>query len=441
MKIILLCGYYYPDTIGGTEAYVRTLGRHLQEKGHKVKVAAPSGEETTREYVHDELPVFRYPVSQSPTRKEVQGEQPPEFLDDWTSWITDEQPDILHAHSLTRGCNAYHMRAARRQDIAILFTVHLASVTCPRGTLMRWGDTPCDGEIRPVRCGACLLQAQNLPKSLAVATSLVSRTGIGRYLPGRTGSLLQKTQVVHSRKKRMQKWMSQVDRLVVVADWLREVLARNGIDEGRVSVSRHGLSERMRSMQEKARERRVAPDPEDTLRLGFVGRFYPIKGLHVLAEAVCELEDRVDVAVDVYGTTQGESDASYLRSVKERAASEERIRFRGELNSENRVDAFASFDILAVPSVGFETGPFTVLEAFASGIPVIGTNQGGIAERVEHGTSGVLVPPDDVAAWTDAILSLYEQHRNGAWDWSVPAPRSSLDVAEEMEELYARCMK
>jgi hypothetical protein len=36
VHVVLLCGYYYPDTVGGTEAYVRMLGRDLTEAGHDV---------------------------------------------------------------------------------------------------------------------------------------------------------------------------------------------------------------------------------------------------------------------------------------------------------------------------------------------------------------------------------------------------------------------
>jgi glycosyltransferase involved in cell wall biosynthesis len=59
---------------------------------------------------------------------------------------------------------------------------------------------------------------------------------------------------------------------------------------------------------------------------------------------------------------------------------------------------YPRMDVLAVPSIYFETGPLVVLEAQAWGLPVIGSNIGGIAERVTPGVDGVLVPPNDAGA-------------------------------------------
>jgi glycosyltransferase involved in cell wall biosynthesis len=230
--------------------------------------------------------------------------------------------------------------------------------------------------------------------------------------------------------------MGSAEHVVVVAGWLKEVLGRNGIPGTHVTVSRHGLSEDMRATQRMAAEKRVPHDPSRSLRIGFVGRFTEVKGPHVLTEAVRRLREDVAVEVHLYGMAQSAQDQQYLSAMKQRARDETRIQFCGPMTDENRVEAFAGFDVLAVPSVWFETGPFTVLEAFAAAVPVLGSNHGGIAERVTDGESGVLVPPGDVEAWADALSDLWERHRLGRWTWSVPELRTSMEIAEEMEQMY-----
>jgi len=59
-----------------------------------------------------------------------------------------------------------------------------------------------------------------------------------------------------------------------------------------------------------------------------------------------------------------------------------------------------------VPSQWLETGPLVVLEAHAVGTPVLGSNLGGIAELVKHNVDGLLIPPHDIRAWTDALARL-----------------------------------
>ncbi len=95
------------------------------------------------------------------------------------------------------------------------------------------------------------------------------------------------------------------------------------------------------------------------------------------------------------------------------------------------------YDLLVVPSQWLETGPLVVLEAFAAGIPVLGSRLGGIAELVKDGENGILVEADSVAAWAAALNRLSRESellrrlRSG-----VRPPRTMADVAEEMLALY-----
>jgi glycosyltransferase involved in cell wall biosynthesis len=436
VKIVLHCGYYYPDTVGGTEAYVEALGHDLRRRGHEVTVVAPSTNEEKQEYTHNGLQVLRYPVAQDPDRAEVQRRAAPKYLDVWDDWLQCARPDVVHMHSLTRGCSVAHARVTVEHDIPLYITVHVPKVTCPRGTLMRWGTTPCDGEIRPTRCGACVLQDRGLPKPMAWATGAASQTGIGTAIPGSIGTALQRAPLIQQQKERLQSWMESAEHVVVVAGWLKEVLERNDIPGEHVTVSRHGLSEDMRATQREAAEHREPREASQPLQVGFVGRFTEVKGPHVLVEAVRRLPEDVAVEVHLYGMAQSKQDQQYLSEMQQEARSDPRIRFFGPMTEENRIEAFAGFDVLAVPSIGFETGPFTVLEAFAAGIPVLGSNHGGIVERVTNGESGVLVPPGDVEAWARALSDLYDRHQADRWNWSLPDLRTSGEIAEEMEQIY-----
>jgi glycosyltransferase involved in cell wall biosynthesis len=59
-----------------------------------------------------------------------------------------------------------------------------------------------------------------------------------------------------------------------------------------------------------------------------------------------------------------------------------------------------------VPSVGPEACPTVVMEAMASGKPVVASNIGGIPDLINHGETGLLVPPGDVGALRDALRRL-----------------------------------
>jgi glycosyltransferase involved in cell wall biosynthesis len=67
----------------------------------------------------------------------------------------------------------------------------------------------------------------------------------------------------------------------------------------------------------------------------------------------------------------------------------------------------SAFDAFALPS-RTEGLPLVLLEAMASGIPVVATSVGGIPDLVVSGVTGVLVPPNDVLAMNAALVSLAE---------------------------------
>jgi glycosyltransferase involved in cell wall biosynthesis len=88
-----------------------------------------------------------------------------------------------------------------------------------------------------------------------------------------------------------------------------------------------------------------------------------------------------------------------------------------------------------VPSRWLETGPLVVLEAKAVGLPIIGSNVGGIAELVREPEDGLLVPPDNVQAWGDAILRLMRCPSLSARRTGVKV-RTMGDVATDMSTTY-----
>ena len=143
MRIAHALGWYFPDSVGGTEVYVAALCRHLRAAGHEVAVVAPDvrGESTT---AHDDVPVFRYPVPRRPTRDEAQGLVKVRGAERFDDWVAEWGPDILHVHSFVTGLGLFEIAAARARGIPTIATHHLPSLgyVCRTGTQMRCGMTP-----------------------------------------------------------------------------------------------------------------------------------------------------------------------------------------------------------------------------------------------------------------------------------------------------------
>ena len=151
-------------------------------------------------------------------------------------------------------------------------------------------------------------------------------------------------------------------------------------------------------------ERGPKPEHGGPLRLLFLSRVHPKKGLPLLFEALARLgrEGRA-VTLDVVGG----GDEAYVRELQARAAAEgvgDRVRFRGELLGEAKAEAFANADVYVLPSSNENFG-IAVAEAMAASLPVVISDQVGLASDVVEANAG-LVTPLDAGALTAALRTL-----------------------------------
>jgi glycosyltransferase involved in cell wall biosynthesis len=434
-RILLICGWYYPDSVGGTETYVRHLGKELKSLGWEVFVAVPSIDEEEHNYVHDGLPIYRYPISLTPSKEELRGIAAPQHLDIFTNWVKSLKPDIVHFHSRTRGCSFYHATVIRQLGIPLFLTIHAADFMCLAGIARLWGISPCDGKIREDRCIACWLKNRGIPLWwLAWLFSRIPRLfsrSLGN-MGGRLGTLFSVRKIFRERREREKILLSYFRRIIVVAKWLYSVLKINDIPEEKLYYSRHGMSKNISIPKPENR-----PHTQGKIRVGFIGRLDPVKGIHILTKAVRNLPQRIGIELEIYGRINFEEDRAYLKKIMRIIRGDPRIKFCGELSDKNYVEVMSGFDLIAVPSVWLETGPYIILEAFMAGIPVIGSNLGGIAELVTHNLNGMLVNSESSADWSRALAWIYN-HPDilNTWVRHIPAVRSSREVAEEMDLLY-----
>ena len=116
------------------------------------------------------------------------------------------------------------------------------------------------------------------------------------------------------------------------------------------------------------------------LRIGYFGRLIPDKGAHLLVEAVRSLAGG-SWSLDIAGT----GDEPYLAAL--RAAAPAGVRFLGWTRAD---DFFPGIDLAVVPSIWPDPQPRVTFEAFMHGVPVLGSDSGGIPEEIDEGATGWL---------------------------------------------------
>jgi glycosyltransferase involved in cell wall biosynthesis len=139
-----------------------------------------------------------------------------------------------------------------------------------------------------------------------------------------------------------------------------------------------------------------------------MARLNAIKGIDVLLEALVIVHrQRAEVTATILGGPQDgyAADAAQLDRLRIDLGLQSAVTFAGHRDRPDEVLAAAS--VYVQPS-RWEGVPMAVLEAMAMGLPVVATSVGGLAEIIEHGVTGLLVPPGDPPALADAILSVLD---------------------------------
>lgn len=135
----------------------------------------------------------------------------------------------------------------------------------------------------------------------------------------------------------------------------------------------------------------------------FVGRFDPRKGLKYLLQAIPYVVERVpDARLVVVG--KGVLDSYYRRYLDTRCR--DHVIFEGFVTPEELPSYYATCDVFCSPATGSESFGIILLEAMATGKPIIASNISGYRSVVSDGVDGLLVEPRDVQALAQALVLL-----------------------------------
>jgi glycosyltransferase involved in cell wall biosynthesis len=252
-------------------------------------------------------------------------------------------------------------------------------------------------------------------------------------LSGGVWTALRMNQLIGLRHDSVRALLAEVDHCVALCQWVKDLLLNIGVPEHKVTISRQGLCHSVHN----GTFNQEVPRYGARARIAFLGRLDPVKGIHILVRALRTIPS-ADLGLDIFGVTQGPRDEEYAFKLKSEAAGDPRIRFQAPMSSVQVIPTLCTYDAVAIPSQSMETGPMVVLEAFAAGVPVIGSRLGGIEEQVRHDIDGLLIEPGSLAAWTEVFRcvssdpDLLTRLRSG-----VRPPRTMTTAASEIEAVYA----
>ena len=186
------------------------------------------------------------------------------------------------------------------------------------------------------------------------------------------------------------------------------------IPESKIRVIHNGVD--VNKFKPAADKRKVKAElgfnPDD-LAIVSVGRLYARKGLFTLIESMPAVVKRFPNAKFII-SGKGQSDEMHkLIAYAEKLGVKDNIVFTGYYPDKKLPKLYQAADVFAF-STFYEHHPFAVLEALATGLPVVTTTVGGIPETIESGKNGFLVEPFNPRQFSEKILYLLEHPAEAA---------------------------
>lgn len=381
MKILLVNKFHYRK--GGAETYYLTVGSELERMGHEVAYFSMKHPNnlpckwdryfvTQREYNDVKNPL-------SAARDGIALIYSPEAKRNFQALCEEFRPDVVHLNNVHRQITLSILDAPylKEHHVPVFYTAHDYVTVCP-GYLML------DGEGRV--CDACLEDGK-------YRHCIENRCVKGSRAKSALAALEASFNRSHHSNER-------IDRVIAPSRFMRSKLIEGGWPEGKVLALQNFADDAI-----LARASGVAGDVTDreSPYLLFFGRLSAEKGVDVLLrafDAAAPLLPR-DMRLIVVGDGP---DAAEFRELAASLDSAPRIEFAG-YQTGDALQTYVERASLAIASSRCrENMPYSIVEAFAAGTPVVGTRIGGIPELVADGVTGFACEPGDVATMADAMV-------------------------------------
>jgi glycosyltransferase involved in cell wall biosynthesis len=268
--------------------------------------------------------------------------------------IRDNRVELMHVHNTFPLISPAAYYAASAEKVPVVQTLHNYRFFCPAATFYRNGGV----------CESCLGKTVTWPAVVHAC-----------YRGSKPASVASTALIAIHRAART--WNTKISAYIALTDFARRKYIEGGLPANRIHVKPNFLDH----------------DPGMVLGEGkfalFAGRLTEDKGILTLIKAWNE--PGLSMPLEIAG------DGPLAPQVSEAAKQNPNIHWHGWITRDRLLEKLRTAAVLIVPSEWYEPFGLTIVEAFASGVPVVASRLGSMASMVEHQKTGLLFRPGDPA--------------------------------------------
>ena len=432
MRILVAVHHFPPSYGGGAEWRAWRTAQELQSSGHQVQVVCVEsitygeGQKLHTTTDQEGMAVHRlyFDLTHSPApflwsyRNPLIGQYVRELIEEF-------RPDLLHLISgyLMSGST---IEAAQQVGLPVVLSLTDFWFLCPRITLLRSDGSLCTTPADPLMCALCMRKEKRRYRWLDRLSRGLFGQGITRVWQ-RTGDELETA--IRERKEYLLSLLNTMDAVISPSRFLKKMIEDQGGVPRCFVHMRQGLD--LFSWVDGGFEPR-----NGRLRFGYIGQIAKHKGVDILVDAFCSLR-----SADMRPRLKLHGDADqfprFANRLRRRAAGRDDILFAGRFEHSQIRRIHAGIDVLVVPSRWYENSPNVILEAFATGTPVVVSNLGGMAELVTDGVNGLHFKAGDAKALAKVLQRFIDQPELATHlGRQMPPVKTVHQEIEELIQLY-----